>query len=388
LSGIYAKISEIPIIDTSAQDKIGPTLDSQHTSLDNVLRLLIKDKYTRDTFKGVSGFQGVVLRVIDDTKKFEYSPRTEILKPKDSNNITTKYKVWVLGPLYSIFLQPETYDETPEDKLLIDALPDFSVNKNIETPLTPGEIVWVSFGNTSNFKDPVIEYSFFSSVQQTAAATGINGGVPNQVTKPSNNFNNPNKGNPISLDKIPDTITEEEGYQRGEKLDEKLKLKQIFCYDGNQRMRQDAADSFNKMAKDAAEQGVKIIAVSGFRSHSLQINLYNTRYFIKYPYDPNNPSKKPPNNTFINGYNAAAAYPGYSNHQNGTAVDIETIPISTPPSQRYVLAETKNSYVWLTQNANKYGFNNIEGKSVSEPWHWVFNGTDLNQQNAKDNPDE
>ena len=385
MSGIYAKINEIPIIDTSVQDKIGPTLDSQHTNLDNALRLLIKDKYTRDTFKGVSGFQGVVLRVIVDTKNFEYSSRTEILT---SNNITTKYKVWVLGPLYSIFVQPETYDETPEDKLLIDALPDFSVSKNVDTPLSPGEIVWVSFGNTSNFKDPVIEYSFFSSLQATATSTGINGGIPSQVTKPSNNFNNQNKGSPISLDKIPDTVTEEEGYQRGKKLDEKLKLKQIYCYDSNQRMRQDAADSFNKMAKDAAEQGVKIIAVSGFRSHDLQINLYNTRYLIKYPYDPNNPSKRPSNNTFINGYNAAAAYPGYSNHQNGTAVDIDTIPISTPPRQRYSLAETKASYVWLTKNANKYGFTNIEGKSVTEPWHWVYNGTDSDSQNAKDNPDE
>jgi hypothetical protein len=178
LSDDYQKISDIPVIDTSVQDKIGPTLDSQHTSLDNVLNLLVKDKYTRDTFKGISGFQGVVLRVITEPKLFEYSSRTEILNPKETAQTTTKYKVWVLGPLYSIFVQPETYDETPEDKLLIDALPDFSISKNIDSSLSVGEIVWVSFGNTSNFKDPIIQYTFFPTQQNTAGQSGENVGKP------------------------------------------------------------------------------------------------------------------------------------------------------------------------------------------------------------------
>jgi LAS superfamily LD-carboxypeptidase LdcB len=389
LSDDYQKISDIPVIDTSTQDKIGPTLDSQHTSLDNVLSLLIKDKYTRDTFKGISGFQGVILRVITEPRLFEYSPRTEILNPNGSSQTTTKYKVWVLGPLYSIFLQPETFDETPEDKLLIDALPDFSISKNIDANLSVGEIVWVSFSNTSNFKDPIIQYSFFSTLKNTASSTGNNGGTAISVTKPSTVFSNQNGAKQISLDKIPDTVTEEEGYERGKKIDEKIKLKQIYSYSSNERMRSDAAESFNKMAKDAADNGIKIIATSGFRSNQTQIGLYNARYFIKYPYDSKDPSKKPPSNSFINGYSAAAAYPGYSNHQNGTAVDIDVgVPTSTPPSQRYIKADTNKSYLWLKENASKYSFNNIEGKSVTEPWHWVYKAVSLNEQNAKDNPDE
>lgn len=380
----YNPLQDLSVIANNNNDKIGPALDVQNTSLENVLRLLIKDKYTKDTFKGVTGFQGIVLRTIHDPSNYDYSQRVGVIKKQDGVVIPqTKYKVWIPGPLYSIFIQPQTFDETPQDKALIDVLPDFSIASNIFDVFAPGDIVWVSFGNIDSFKDPVIEYSFSPIKDNTVSANPNTSG--NSPPNPSQAFND-RSSKPISLDKIPEDITEEDAYQKGDKLPEKVKLKPIFAYTG-QRMRQDAADKFNEMCKAAANQGVKIIATSGFRSHQTQINIYNERFVTQYPYDKDNLKKKPPSNSFKSGWNAAAAYPGFSNHQNGTAVDIDTIPINTPPNQRYALAKTKASYNWLKDNASNFGFNNEEGRLVHEPWHWVYSSSNNSTHNMSKNED-
>ncbi len=59
---------------------------------------------------------------------------------------------------------------------------------------------------------------------------------------------------------------------------------------------------------------------------------------------------------------AACAPPGYSNHQNGVCVDLNTLMKDgkTP----------NNVYPWLDKNAAKFGFSNTV---KSEKWHWEFN---------------
>ncbi|WP_025157268.1 peptidoglycan-binding protein [Leifsonia aquatica] len=51
-----------------------------------------------------------------------------------------------------------------------------------------------------------------------------------------------------------------------------------------------------------------------------------------------------------------AATPGFSNHGLGCAVDV------------YMGAGVK---AWLDKNAARFGFDNVQGKSSGESWHWV-----------------
>lgn len=89
----------------------------------------------------------------------------------------------------------------------------------------------------------------------------------------------------------------------------------------------------------AAEDGVLVTLNSGFRSHHEQKYLYDG--FVR---------KLPRFNQ--------AAKPGFSNHQNGVALDI-----SVPGG------DGNPTYEWLKRRAPSFGF----VRTVSnEPWHWEF----------------
>jgi LAS superfamily LD-carboxypeptidase LdcB len=89
--------------------------------------------------------------------------------------------------------------------------------------------------------------------------------------------------------------------------------------------------AYVKMRAAAKKAGVKLILNSGFRSNEEQ----------KYFWDLYNQGK-----------GNLAARPGFSNHQNGLALDID-MPDST--------------YRWMKQNGRKFGF----CRTVpSEVWHW------------------
>lgn len=92
------------------------------------------------------------------------------------------------------------------------------------------------------------------------------------------------------------------------------------------------ACAFQKM-ESAFGKTIKIN--SGFRSMDEQTYLYGCYK-----------SKKCNNGNL-------AAKPGYSNHQNGTAVDVST----------------SGTYDWLAANAHKYGFIRTV---KSEAWHWEY----------------
>ena len=117
--------------------------------------------------------------------------------------------------------------------------------------------------------------------------------------------------------------------------------------------------AFNEMKNAAANDGLNIYVVSGFRSYNTQNTLYNN---------------------YVNrdGRDAADTYsarPGHSEHQSGLAADINMVD-----DDFEYTAEGK----WLDDNAYKYGFilRYPKGKTnetgyIFESWHYRYVGVPL-----------
>lgn len=115
-----------------------------------------------------------------------------------------------------------------------------------------------------------------------------------------------------------------------------------------QYLRSDAGMAFLSMSAAAARAGVTIRAGSAFRSMLSQTSLYMA-YIARLFFPP------------------TVAFPGKSNHQNGTAVDVVG---ANGKSIGYGSAE----FEWLRANAINYGWSWDEGQKVNEPWHWRYIG--------------
>jgi len=113
-----------------------------------------------------------------------------------------------------------------------------------------------------------------------------------------------------------------------------------------QYLRADAADAYKRMEAAARKAGINISPGSGFRDMKQQQYLWNG-------YQAKLRGEK-----WAQGFNKAAR-PGFSNHQNGIAMDVE----GTHKSYKSA------AYQWLAKHAKEYGFvNDVSG----EPWHWTF----------------
>lgn len=99
------------------------------------------------------------------------------------------------------------------------------------------------------------------------------------------------------------------------------------------------AAAFARMEAAAAGYGVELEIVSGFRTMSEQERLYDCYINCK-----------------CNNCNLAAM-PGFSNHQSGRALDLNT--------------RTPGVHDWLVAHAGAYGFRST---IASEPWHWEYWG--------------
>lgn len=115
-----------------------------------------------------------------------------------------------------------------------------------------------------------------------------------------------------------------------------------------QYLRPDAADAFNRMAMAARGAGITLLPGSAFRTWLAQAGLY-TKYTLR----------------LFTG--AKTMKPGYSNHQNGTAIDIASAPGVS-------VAYGTPAFEWLRANAIIYGWSWDEGQKVNEPWHWRYVG--------------
>ncbi len=124
--------------------------------------------------------------------------------------------------------------------------------------------------------------------------------------------------------------------------------------EGKAKIRQETFDAFENMAQAAKEDGIDLWILSGFRSYERQAYLFNRSVHTKGPEHANN---------FV-------ARPGESQHQLGTAVDINSVESS--------FVNTKE-YAWLKKNAATFGFSLSfpEGQQEKtgyafEPWHYRY----------------
>jgi D-alanyl-D-alanine carboxypeptidase len=119
-----------------------------------------------------------------------------------------------------------------------------------------------------------------------------------------------------------------------------------------------AESQFYALSAAAAQEGLNIWLASGYRSYNYQYEIYNT-YVSQYGKDTAD--------TF-------SSRPGYSDHQTGLAIDVNSIDDS--------FGDTAESD-WLAAHAHEYGFiiRYPEGKeSVTgykyEPWHIRYIGVE------------
>lgn len=127
-----------------------------------------------------------------------------------------------------------------------------------------------------------------------------------------------------------------------------------------QRLTPAAATQWAAMQAAAAEDGVMLLLVSGFRSVDYQARLIR---------------KKINAGQSLGEILSVNAAPGYSEHHTGQAVDIAT-PGSRPLTEEF---EGSEAFAWLTRHASEYGFSmsyprdNAAG-FIYEPWHWALAG--------------
>jgi D-alanyl-D-alanine carboxypeptidase len=146
-----------------------------------------------------------------------------------------------------------------------------------------------------------------------------------------------------------------------------------FSFDGpheKRHMRKEAAGALEKLFAAAKKDGIKLRAVSGYRSYARQKTIYN-------------------NNVKTKGLEYASkvsAVPGMSEHQTGLAIDVSSPSVGNALEQSFGSSKEGK---WLAKHAPEYGFviRYPKGKEditgyVYEPWHIRYIGVDLAEDAA------
>ena len=126
----------------------------------------------------------------------------------------------------------------------------------------------------------------------------------------------------------------------------------------------DIYENFKEMQFIAAQRGVSLKLLSGYRSIDLQRNIFYENKSIR-------------NQTAIE-RSWDSAPPGYSEHSTGYAIDVGDG--NYPNTNFEIEFEQTPAFKWMKRFAQKYHFvlsfppNNKQGVSY-EPWHWRFEGT-------------
>lgn len=131
--------------------------------------------------------------------------------------------------------------------------------------------------------------------------------------------------------------------------------------ESRKQMRPAAARALEELFKAAADDGIELLAISGYRSYWTQNDLYNRRL----------------KETSLEYVSVYVAKPGQSEHQTGLAMDLGCEGY-TDLTERF--AETP-AYAWLSEHAHEYGFiirypkdGTAETGYAYEPWHIRYLG--------------
>ena len=126
----------------------------------------------------------------------------------------------------------------------------------------------------------------------------------------------------------------------------------------------DIYENFKEMQFKAAQRGIDLQLLSGYRSINLQRDIFYENKSIR-------------NQTAIE-RSWDSAPPGYSEHSTGYAIDVGDGDY--PNTHFEVEFEQTPAFKWMKKFASRYHFvlsfpsNNKQGVTY-EPWHWRFEGT-------------
>lgn len=134
-------------------------------------------------------------------------------------------------------------------------------------------------------------------------------------------------------------------------------VKVTRCSLGNFYLEEETATAYEYMCLNLIDEGLNISINSAYRSYEEQEKLYND-YLKLY------------GKSYVNKY---VAVPGYSEHQTGLALDLESLDCD--------IFKNSKEYRWIKNNAYKYGFilryqegkENITGYNAEE-WHIRYVG--------------
>ena len=131
--------------------------------------------------------------------------------------------------------------------------------------------------------------------------------------------------------------------------------------ESRKQMRPAAARALEELFKAAADDGIELLDISGYRSYWTQNDLYKRRL----------------KETSLEYVSVYVAKPGQSEHQTGLAMDLGCTGY-TDLTERF--AETP-AYAWLSEHAHEYGFiirypkdGTAETGYAYEPWHIRYLG--------------
>ena len=144
--------------------------------------------------------------------------------------------------------------------------------------------------------------------------------------------------------------------------DNMVSVSKQYSYGENQMVTSETFDAFLNMFTDAKKEDLTLIINSSYRSYEEQEDIYN---FYK---DTRGETEA----------NKIAAKPGFSEHQTGMSIDIQTYGSSASTFEEF------DEFKWLKDNAHKYGFILRYPKDKEyltgyeyESWHYRYVGLDV-----------
>lgn len=142
----------------------------------------------------------------------------------------------------------------------------------------------------------------------------------------------------------------------------------LYNKDRSQQIHEKVIPFLKDLIEEAIEDDVSLQIISSYRSFGAQTAL-----------------KSSYNTTYGSGANQFSADQGYSEHQLGTTIDFTSVGLGS----NFTNFANDPAYLWLQENAYKYGFILSYPKDNTyyqfEPWHWRFVGESLARRLHREN---